>query len=55
LSKARARATDEEVVNQYFDLLKAIFQEHDLLGKPGQIFNLDESGFPLNPTTKGCL
>ena len=49
LSQARARATDEEVINNYFDLLEATLQEYDLLGKPGQIFNLDESGFPLNP------
>ena len=49
LSQARARATDEEVINNYFDLLEATIQEYDLLGKPGQIFNLDKSGFPLNP------
>ena len=50
LSQARARATDEEVMDNYFDLLEATLQEYyDLLGKPGQIFNLDESGFPLNP------
>ena len=49
LSQARARATDEEVMDNYFDLLETTLQEYDLLGKPGQIFNLDESGFPLNP------
>ena len=49
LSQARARATDEEVMDHYFDLLEATFQQYNLLGKPGQIFNLDESGFPLNP------
>ena len=48
LSQARARATDEEVMDNYFDLLEATLQEYDLLGKPGQSFNLDESGFPLN-------
>lgn len=36
-------------MNNYFDLLETTLQEYDLLGKPGQIFNLDESGFPLNP------
>ena len=49
LSQARSRATDVEVIDNYFDLLEATLQEYDLLGKPGQIFNLDESGFPLNP------
>ena len=49
LSQARARATDEEVMDKYFDLLEATLWEYDLLEKPGQIFNLDENGFPLNP------
>ena len=40
LSQARARATDVEVIDNYFDLLEATLQEYDLLGKPGQIFNL---------------
>ena len=41
LSQARARATDVEVIDNYFDLLEATLQEYDLLGKPGQIFNLN--------------
>ena len=30
--------------------------EYDLVGKPGQVFNMDESGFPLNlKSTKGIF
>jgi len=46
LSKARAEATDSEI---YFDLLEKTMAEHDLLDKPCQVFNADESGFPLAP------
>ena len=55
LSQARARAANEEVMDNYFDLLEATLQECDLLGKPGQIFNLDESGFSLNPKPPICV
>ena len=49
LSRARAIATDREVMDNYFDLLEKTMIEYDLVGKPGQVFNMDESGFPLNP------
>ena len=49
LSQARAKATDLEVLENYFDLLQTTMTEHDLLDKPCQIFNIDESGFPLAP------
>ena len=49
LSQARANATDPEVIDSYFDLLQTTMTEHDLLDKPCQIFNIDESGFSLAP------
>ena len=49
LSQARGKATDLEVLENYFDLLQTTMTEHDLLDKPCQIFNIDESGFPLAP------
>jgi hypothetical protein len=49
LSMARAKATDPEVICRYFDLLELTLDENDLRGKPGQIFNMDESGMPLDP------
>ena len=49
LSQARAIATDRKVMDNYFDLLEKTMIEYDLVGKPGQVFNMDKSGFPLNP------
>lgn len=48
LSLARAKATDPEMFARYFDLLERMIQENDLVGKPGQLFNMDESGMPLD-------
>lgn len=36
------------IVN-YFDLLEKTTIEYDLVGKPGQLFNMDKSRFPLSP------
>ena len=49
LSLARAKATDPAVIEKYFDLLENTLCENDLLDKPGQIFNCDETGMPLSP------
>ena len=37
-----------ETMKQYFDLLKDILDEHDLMASPGQIYNVDETGMPLD-------
>ena len=49
LSRARAEASDPDMVNRSFDLLRKVLIKYDLLGKPAQIFNVDESGMPLDP------
>ena len=49
LSKVRAIATNPVVINQYFDILEDALEENDLLDKPCQIYNLDETGMPLDP------
>ena len=49
VSKSRAIASNREVVDRYFDLLEETLNENDLRDKPGQIFNLDETGMPLDP------
>ena len=36
----------EEEFDSYFITLKSILVEHDLINKPGQIYNIDESGMP---------
>ena len=49
LSKARHDASNPETVVRYFDLLEQTMVENDLLDKPGQIYNVDESGMPFSP------
>ena len=44
-----AIASGCESVNNYFDLLEETLLENKNFNKPSNIFNLDESGFPLNP------
>ena len=37
------------MVSHYFDLLEQTLDDNELRGKPGQIFNINESGMPLDP------
>ena len=48
LSLARSQATDSEMLDRYFDLLVETLVANNLEDKPGQIFNMDESGCPLD-------
>ena len=34
----------QEALDNYFILLKKVLEENDLVDKPGQIYNVDESG-----------
>ena len=36
------------MLSRYFDLLEQTLQENGLIGNPGQIFNMDESGMLLD-------
>jgi len=49
LSISRAKASDITVINKYFDLLQSTMDLYDLHDKPCQLFNVDETGMPLNP------
>lgn len=49
ISKARALASNREVMDRYFDLLEETLAENDLRDKPAQVYNLDETGMPLDP------
>ena len=50
---------NQETIDHYYSLLHDTLSEHDLVNKPSQIYNVDETGVPLNPrppkviTTKG--
>ena len=43
-------ASDPEIINNYYDLLECTLCDNDLMDKPSQTFNLDETGMPLDPS-----
>ena len=49
VSTVRSAASDPLVLDNYFDTLLSTLKKNDLLDKPGQIFNIDETGVPLSP------
>ena len=49
LANNRAAACTLDVLSNYFDLLEQTVLDNDLVSKPNQIFNCDETGMPLNP------
>jgi hypothetical protein len=48
LTHSRIQGVSEELIENYFDLLETTLEEAELLERPCQLFNLDESGFPLS-------
>ncbi len=49
LTHCRILGASEAMIENYFELLERTIQEAEICDRPFQIFNLDESGFPLNP------
>ena len=49
LAYVRMVSSSPEILDYYFDLLEATLIENDLIDKPCQIYNVDESGMPLDP------
>ena len=45
----RMDAVNEETISDYFALLQTVMQKHGITNSPGQIYNVDESGVPLDP------
>ena len=45
----RMDAMNRETMQDYFTLLKDTLETHDLVSRPAQIYNVDESGVPFNP------
>ena len=54
LAYARAIAQDQSVLDHYFDLLEQTMLENEIISFPSRIFNVDESGFPLQ-AHKSCV
>ena len=46
ISKARQLGASVENLEKYFDLLEKTLEDNDLLHRPCQIFNTDETGVP---------
>lgn len=45
----RMNAMTEQNLSSYFDLLRDCMLENDLMNHPERIYNMDESGMPLDP------
>ena len=48
LSMVRAMASNQEVLDRYFNMLEDCLRSNVILDKPVRIFNCDETGMPLN-------
>ena len=46
---ARMNAMTKENLSHYFDLLKECMEENNLTDHPERVYNMDESGIPLDP------
>ena len=45
----RMNAVNSENLNEYFDLLQEVFQKNQFADHPEAIYNMDETGMPLEP------
>lgn len=50
LTHSRIKGASVPILEIYFDLLELTLEKGELQDKPCQIYNLDESGFPLSPS-----
>ena len=48
LSRIRANAVTKENMDHYFTLLRQTLTDNNLLDKPAYIYNMDETGMPLD-------
>ena len=51
----RMDAVNEETLAEYFDLLEDTLKQNDLQNSPSQIYNVDETGIPLDPKAPKIL
>lgn len=48
LSLARSEGMNREEANHFFDLLREVYTQNNMFNRPGNIFNMDETGFQIN-------
>uniref|UniRef100_A0A1X7UNG3 DDE-1 domain-containing protein n=1 Tax=Amphimedon queenslandica TaxID=400682 RepID=A0A1X7UNG3_AMPQE len=49
MSRVRHMAAQTEIRQKYFKELRRTLLDNDLIDRPGQIFNMDECGFAIDP------
>lgn len=47
-ANVRMDCLNPDTVKQYFSLVKDALQEHGVMDSPAQIYNVDETGMPLD-------
>lgn len=55
LERSRAECLTPEVVNDHFNLLEKILSENNIKQRPWQIYNCDETFFPLDQTKEKAV
>lgn len=55
VTSSRAKDLSEETIDQFFDMVKHVYEENNLFDKPNCIFNCDETGFNTDEKAKGCF
>ncbi len=48
LTHARVKGMHPVILEKYFEVLKCTLEDNDLIDRPAQIFNMDETGMPLD-------
>ena len=48
-------AVNVSTMRHYFDLLETALKENNLLHSPGQIYNVDKTGVPLDPKAPNVI
>ena len=55
LSYTQAVCASDDILDAYFDMLEATLNDNELIGKPTQVFNMDETGMPLDPSPSSVI
>ena len=48
-------AVNEDTLTHYFSLLKQTLEKNNLTNSPGQIYNVDKTGVPLDPKAPNVI
>lgn len=51
MAVVRFQCTDSETIGSYYDPLETVMDENDLWDKPGQLYNVEKPGMPLEATS----